>query len=331
MMLRARRPLWLALAVSVMIHLGVLTAPGWGVPDFEDEPDVVLLETRLAPAIAPAPVVPQPLPRKRPPLPPSPAAMQADPVPSVAPEPVPQPDAVSPAPTVEPAPAPAPMPAPVPVSEMANRWPRAGRMVFQVTRGEGGLLVGESTHSWQHDGENYRLQVVTETVGLAALFRPVRVEQVSEGGFDAFGLRPYRFETLRGGQLKESVRFDVAQGQVFLSNGQSGPLLPGTQDLIALFHQLGAHAADQAETTLNIATGRKMAAYRIVLVGVEMVVVPHGEFRARHYLIAADKSDDATEIWIDQQTGLPVKIRHRDRKGEVFDQLVTHIELKDAP
>ncbi len=214
---------------------------------------------------------------------------------------------------------------------MASRWPRDGRLVFQVTRGEGGLLVGESTHTWQHDGERYRLRVVTETVGLAALFRPARVEQLSEGGFDAYGLRPHRFETVRGGQLKESVRFDVAEGQVFLSNGQSAPLLPGTLDLLALFHQLGAHAADQAETTLNIATGRKMAAYRIVLVGVERIVVPYGEFLARHYLIAGDKSDDATEIWVDQKTGLPVKIRHRDRKGEVFDQLVTHIELKDAP
>lgn len=224
-----------------------------------------------------------------------------------------------------------PPPIPVPISELAARWPRVGRLVFQVTRGEGGLIVGESTHTWQHDGERYRLQVVTETVGLAALFRPVRVEQASEGGFDTFGLRPQRFETLRGGQLKESVRFDVAQGQVFLSNGQSGPLQPGTQDLVALFHQLGAYADDQAEITLNIATGRKMAAYRIVLAGVERVAVPHGEFRARRYLIASDKSDDATEIWIDQTTGLPVKIRHRDGKGEVFDQLVTHIELKDAP
>ncbi len=214
---------------------------------------------------------------------------------------------------------------------MVSRWPRDGRMVFQVTRGEGGLLVGESTHSWHHDGERYELKAVTETVGLAALFRPAHVEQVSAGSFDAYGLRPHSFETLRDGKRRESVRFDVAQGQIFLGNGQSGPLLPGTQDLLALFYQLGAHSADQGETTLNIATGRKMAAYRIVLVGVEMVVVPYGEFQARHYLITGDKSDDATEIWIDQTTGLPVKIRHRDRKGEVFDQLVTQIELKDAP
>jgi len=214
---------------------------------------------------------------------------------------------------------------------MANRWPRAGRLVFQVTRGEGGLIVGESTHTWQHDGEHYRLQSVTETVGLAALFRPARVEQVSAGGFDAFGLRPHSFETLRDGKRRESVRFDVAQGQVFLGNGQSGPLLPGMLDLLSLFHQLGAHSDDQGDVTLNIATGRKMAAFRIVLVGTEMVVTPYGEIRARHYSVVGDKSDEATEVWIDQQHHLPIKIRHRDRKGEVFDQLVTHIELKEAP
>ncbi|MDP1526151.1 MAG: DUF3108 domain-containing protein [Rhodocyclaceae bacterium] len=329
MMRGARRSPWslvLALVGSVLIHLGVLVGPGWGLPGLDDGPAAVLLETRLTPAIVPVAVAPRPPPPRKT----SPVAAQPDPVPmpSAAPEPVPPPDAVPPAPTFEPAPTP-PL-APVLVSEMASRWPRDGRMVFQVTRGDGGLLVGESTHTWQHDGERYNLRVVTETVGLAALFRPARVEQVSTGGFDTFGLRPHSFETVRGGQLKESVRFDVALGQVFLGNGQSAPLVPGTQDLLALFHQLGAHSADQGETTLNIATGRKMSAYRIVLVGVERVVVPYGEFRARHYLIAGDQSDDATEIWIDQQTGLPVKIRHRDRKGEVFDQLVTHIELKDA-
>ncbi len=329
MMQGARRSLWLALVVSVLIHLGALTAPGWGLPGLDDEPEAVLLETRLAPAMAPVPVAPRPSPRKKSPVTPSPVAVPSDPAPSAAPELAPQPDAVPPAPTFEPAPA--PPSAPVLVSEMASRWPRAGRIVFQVTRGEGGLLVGESIHTWQHDGERYELKAITETVGLAALFRPARVEQVSAGGFDTHGLRPHSFETQRDGKRRESVRFDLAQGLVFLSNGQSAPLLPGTQDLLALFHQLGAHSADQGETTLNIATGRKMAAYRIVLAGVEMVVVPYGEFRARHYLIAGDKSDDATEIWIDQQTGLPVKIRHRDRKGEVFDQLVTHIELKDTP
>lgn len=329
-----RRPFWLALAASVLIHLGALTAPGWGLPALEDAPAHAPLETRLAPvpvlapatpASAPAPTVPRPRPsRPAPPAAPVPLPLPLPPAPS---EPAPSPEAVLPAPTFEPPPAPAPKP----VSEMTNRWPREGRLVFQVTRGEEGLLVGESTHAWQHDGEHYHLQAVTETVGLAALFRAARVEQISTGGFDAYGLRPHRFETLRDGKRRESVHFDVAQGQVFLGNGQSGPLLPGMQDMLALFHQLGAQAVEPGETTLNIATGRKMASFRLILAGVEMVVAPYGEFRARHYRITGDKSDDATEIWIDQQTGLPVRIRHRDRKGDVFDQLVTHIELKEAP
>lgn len=335
MMPGARRSFWLALVVSVSIHLGVLIAPGWGLPGLDDEPASDLIEARLAPppTAAPPESVPPPKlsppPRKSMPAPPavsSPAAVTDQPE-AIAPPP--QPDAVPPAPTFEPVSTEAP--AFVPVAAMANRWPRDGRMVFQVTRGEGGLIVGESTHTWQHDGESYRLQAVTETVGLAALFRPARVEQVSAGGFDAYGLRPHRFEALREGKRGESVRFDVAQGQVFLGNGRSGPLLPGMQDMLALFHQLGAHSDDQGDVTLNIATGRKMAAFRIVLVGNETVVTPHGEFRARHYSVVGEKSDEATEVWIDQQSHLPIKIRHRDRKGEVFDQVVTKIELKEAP
>ncbi|GAB1392760.1 hypothetical protein MASR1M60_09230 [Rhodocyclaceae bacterium] len=339
----ARRSFWLALVFSVLIHLGVLTAPGWGLPGLDDEPERMLIEARLAPAPPPrqaAPLSPplrKSLPASAPALAPASPAATASPdvVPSAPPEPpklqAPSADAVPPAPTFEPAPALEPVAAPLLVAEMTQYWPRTGRMVFRVTRGEDGLLVGESTHVWQHDGARYRLQSVTETVGLAALFRPVRVEQVSEGGFDAFGLRPHSFETLRDGKRRESILFDGVQGLVFFSNGQSGPLLPGTQDLLALFHQLGAHSAEQRETTLNVATGRKMASFRIVLLGVEPVVTPYGEFGARHYRITGNQSDDTTEIWIDEHSRLPVKIRHRDRKGEVFDQLVTQIELKEAP
>lgn len=349
MMPGARRSFWLALVVSALIHLGVLMTPGWGLPDLDEEPASDLIEARLAPIPSstptlvppnPPPALPKssPPPHKSMPAPPavsSPAAVTDQPE-AVAPPP--QPDAVSPvpekgSPSVTPTfePVATEVPAFVPVAAMANRWPRDGRMVFQVTRGEGGLIVGESTHIWQHDGESYRLQAVTETVGLAALFRPARVEQISEGGFDAYGLRPHRFEAMRDGKRRESVRFDVAQGQVFLGNGQASRLLPGTQDLLALFHQLGAHSDDQGDVILNIATGRKMAAFRITLVGAAMVETPYREFRTRHYSITGDKSDDATEVWIDQQSHLPVKIRHRDRKGEVFDQIVTKIELKEAP
>ena len=195
----------------------------------------------------------------------------------------------------------------------------------------GGLLVGQSVHAWQHDGAAYELRVTTETVGLAALFRPAQVEQVSRGGFDAQGLLPLAFESLRDGQRKESARFDRAQGRIFLGNGRSDRLQPGAQDLVALFHQLGLWRGEVDRGQLQIATGRKVGQYTIELIGIESVVVPLNEYRARHFRITPDQGGDATELWVDLASGLPVRIRHRDRKGEVFDQLARELETKDPP
>jgi len=345
MTVQVRRPLWLALAASLMLHMAALLAPGWALPDPGDA-DEPLLEARLVAPAPPPPLaqpVPPPLPRPVPapvakplsapvPLPPQPVE---NPMPVPVPVPVAAAETAPPALPAPPEPRVAVPPAPTCFEPAAlQRWPRQGRLVFGVYRGEGGehgLLVGESVHAWTHDGEQYELTVTTETVGLAALFRPVKVEQVSRGGFDAHGLMPASFEARRGGELKESIRFDHAQQRIFFGNGRSAPLRPGTQDLVALFHQLGAWRPDLDAVRVQIATGRKVAEYNVLLLGIETVVVPLNEFLARHFRITTDQGGDATELWVDNATGLPVRIRHRDRKGEVFDQFARELETKDLP
>jgi negative regulator of sigma E activity len=47
--------------------------------------------------------------------------------------------------------------------------------------------------------------------------------------------------------------------------------------------------------------------------------------------VLARADGDATEIWLDEETRLPLKISHRDRKGEVYDQVATHIEMEKTP
>jgi hypothetical protein len=208
--------------------------------------------------------------------------------------------------------------------------------VFDVFRGESdngssAMLVGQSVHEWQHDTVTYALTVTTETVGLAALFRPVQVVQISRGNMTTTGLQPISYESLRDGKRKESVRFDRTQERIFFGSGHSGSLLPGGLDLVALFYQLGAWRTEYDAIQIQIATGRKAAEYAIVLLGTESLVVPLNEYRTRHFRITVAGSGDtteATELWADIATGLPVKIRHRDRKGEVFDQLARQLDVK---
>lgn len=340
----ARRPLWLALALSLLLHLVVLTAPGWGWSLLAEEADDPPLAATLAVAPqppAPAPAVPPPRPRpaaaQAPIAVPDALAMPAQeevspgemalaesaplPVPETPPTVeeaspisplVPLPDAVPPAPT------------------FAQEWPRTGRIVYQVTRGEGGLIVGEAVHRWHHDGAAYELQAVTETIGLAALFRPARVTQESRGIFAPGGLQPVAFRTERDGKPKDSVRFDAEQGRVIFGRGDSAAFVAGAQDLLSLFHALSVLRGDGVRYALTVATARKLSRYEVTVVGTETLATALGEFKARHIRIAGPAVEDATEIWYDVATQLPMKIRHRDRKGEIYDQVATHVEVNKS-
>ncbi|MEW6164708.1 MAG: DUF3108 domain-containing protein [Pseudomonadota bacterium] len=321
----ARRPFWFALALSLLLHLGMLTAPGWSLP-FEDETDAAALTATLV-APPPAPAIPKPAPRPRPKPRPRPA------VPPPVPEPV-VPDTLA-MPAAEPEPAPAPVPdsdpaveppsTPEPVSApavppaltFADVWPRRGRIVYQVTRGEDGFIVGRSEHAWRHDGANYELRALTETTGLAALFRPAQVVQESRGAIGVAGLRPGEFRSERDGKPKDAASFDPARPEA-------------VQDMLSLFHHLGALPLETPEFTLTLMAGRRIADYRITVAAPARIELPDGARLARHLKIVAARGregEDSTEVWLDVDSRLPLKIRHRDRKGEVYDQVVTQIEL----
>lgn len=328
-------PILVAFVASLALHVGVLLSPGWGLP-FDDEPDAAPLDAVLTPparpAVRSAPATPPP--RKRmPPKPATPAAPVAqvpgEPLVEQAPQPAPGPVAAT-----EPEPVPVAatnaLPAVPPAPTFASEWPRQGRIVFQVTRGEDGMIVGRSEHTWHHDGSNYSLRAVTETTGLAALFRPAEVVQESRGSFDAAGLRPSEFDALRDGKPKDSVRFDPAQGRIRFGRGQDAPFVPAVQDMLSLFYQLGATNLDGPRAGIAVTTGRKVATFTVTAGETKEMETSLGLRRAQHLRIGGAAAEDSTEVWLDVQSHLPLRIRHRDRKGEVFDQTVTLIEL-DQP
>jgi hypothetical protein len=214
-------------------------------------------------------------------------------------------------------PVPQGFPSVTPTFAYASLWPKNGRIVYQVTRGDGGLIVGQGEHRWSHDEQSYELHAVAETTGLAALFRPVQVTQTSRGVFSANGLQPQEFRTERDGKPKSEVRFDAPHDAA----------LP-VQDLLSLFYQLGAASFDVPEFTILVKTGRKVSKFAVVVGEIMKLDSPLGEREVRHLKIAGRSNEDSTEIWLDTLTRLPLKIRHRDRRGEVFDQIATTITLE---
>ena len=234
--------------------------------------------------------------------------------------------AAVPAPAVEPA-APALSPAP---PGQASALPGKGRVRYVITRGEGGFVIGETVHTWQHDGRAYKLQSVAETTGLAALFKPARVVQSSQGELTVDGLKPREFRHERVSGL-DIANFDWAR-RVVAYGGREASIAAGTQDMLSMYYQLVLLAPNSGTVDLSIATGRKLENYRFEILGEEVVALPAGERRAVR--LKTRSGNDSIELWLAvgkdaNMRGLPLKIRFTDREGEIFDQIAADIDIQE--
>ena len=203
-----------------------------------------------------------------------------------------------------------------------------GTIRFAIFKESIGLQVGRAEHSWEfaEDGR-YRLTGITETSGLAALLKPVRLEVESRGRMVAGGLQPESFRSLKNGaDSKENADFEWSTATVALTrDGSVREIAAGTQDILSLNYQL-AYLGKLAEgSTIGVVTGKKYERYALDALGEEEIDVPAGHFRTLHLRAM---TDNTTEIWIALDHGrLPVKIRFTDKKGESFEQVATELGM----
>lgn len=201
-----------------------------------------------------------------------------------------------------------------------------GTIRFVLYKESIGIQLGRAEHHWEfaEDG-SYRLSGVTETTGLAALLKPVRLEVESRGRMVAGGLQPETFRSLKNGkETKENADFDWSTATVRLArDGSERDIVAGTQDILSLNYQL-AYLGKLAEgSQIGVVTGKKYERYALDSLGEEEIDTPAGRFRTLHLRAMTDTT---TEIWIalDRQR-LPVKIRFTDKKGESYEQVASEI------
>jgi hypothetical protein len=198
---------------------------------------------------------------------------------------------------------------------------------YAISHGAFGLVVGQSTYTWDHDGHAYKLQSVTETTGLIALIKAVRVVQTSRGEITAKGLRPHEFRNERVGGT-DSALFDWTRRVVSYA-GREEHIAADTQDPLSMLCQLALQAEQVDTLEMPIATGRKLESYRIEVIGEERIELPNGGHRAMH--LKTTNGSDMIEAWVSKELpGLPLKIRFVDRKGEIFDQIAQDIDITGA-
>lgn len=206
--------------------------------------------------------------------------------------------------------------------------PASGVIRFAILMGSQGFAIGRAEHRWEftEDG-HYHLYGMTETTGLAALFKTLRFENESHGKLVPGGLQPERYLTRKNGKdANENADFDWPATQVLLSrDGQVRQVAPGTQDILSLNYHLAYVRQPESGSAVGVVTGKKYERYALDSLGEEDIETPAGRFRTLHLRAM---TDSVTEIWLAlDHHRLPVKIRFTNKKGDVFEQIATELGM----
>lgn len=212
-------------------------------------------------------------------------------------------------------------------AEPAAPSPFEARYVVRTSGIQVGTMLRRFTLA--PDG-TYRFESVVESTGLAAMLKPLRIEESSAGQWQADGPRPehYAYRRVSGRKTKQTlIDFDWTGGRTRARIGdtvaESG-LEPGTVDKLAY----------QLALMLDLAAGRQELAYRVADVGkLKDYTLVRGTISR---VEAAGKSfetvpveyarDDGrrTVLWCAPALGfLPVRIEYTEKDGALTTATLT--------
>ncbi len=222
-----------------------------------------------------------------------------------------------------------PPPSPPTVAPPPLGLPASTRLLYDAEGHAKGLTYrAKSELIWRQDGARYEARLE-----LSAFLIGSRV-QTSEGRIDATGLVPERFADKA--RREQATHFDPAAGRiVFSSNAPEARWLPGTQDRLGVFLQLGALLAGDparypAGATIAVPTAgtREAEEWRFVVGEPEMLTLPAGELPALRLERAPRKEyDTRVEIWYAPgRAWLPVRLKITQASGDYVDQKLSAIE-----
>lgn len=176
---------------------------------------------------------------------------------------------------------------------------------------------------WLHDGAHYQARQEIKVLFLGSR------TQTSRGDIAAQGLRPLHFSDRSRGE--QTAQFDYAQGLIhFNGDNPQAPLLPGTQDRLSIFIQLGALLAANPEryttgTRIQIATagGRSASPWAFRIEGSETLDLPVGSLPAlklQRLPQDANDNEQRSELWLAPSLGyLPARIQLTQNNGDFVD------------
>jgi len=334
---RPRTALVVALAISLGVHLALSLVPD----ELPRTPDEVPLTATLQeippppPQVAAAPPAPKAKPKPKPRPTPRPAPA---PVAPVAPEPLPadplpEPPADAPTSLAEETPAAEPVaaaepappvlaedvaPAPAEVVERKTLPPRVD-LAYKVFYGTQGFLIGQATYRFEHAGNRYRIGIVGDARGLAALLFRGQGRVESRGVITPEGLQPHELIVDKFNKRgSERAEFDWENGIANLHDNKTAPLELPTFDLLALMWQFYFQPPEADVQTFALATTKRV--YKVTATRKRMETIEWANGPVETELWHRTSEDGRTEgyVWLAPSLRwLPVKVRAETPRGTV--------------
>ena len=216
----------------------------------------------------------------------------------------------------------------------AHPLPKHAQLTFTAYKGSG-FPVGEVRYRLDiGDDGSYTITAGMKTTGILSLFKSFELNQLSSGTLTEQGLRPNLFSETRNsstGREATSAQFNWAEQMLTFSSDHATPLPDQTQDILSFMFQLSQLPLEEVTLPIYISNGKKLGSYEL-LVGVEEEVETSlGKLRALPINKMNNPEDEGLTIWLGLEYRLlPVKIRQIDRNGEVTAELlISDIRLAD--
>ena len=205
--------------------------------------------------------------------------------------------------------------------------PERVEITFEINFGSMRLGIGEDR--LKHDGKRYEVYSDTIPKGLAALFIDT-IRREAKGSITENGLRPVSF--IERGRKKgiRAAEFDWTNNRLRLIHGESNQVvdLPkGSIDQASLPYAFAFAGKIPDDFSIHVTDGRRIKEYEYRIIGRERIKTVLGEIETIHVQRRPDPSTKRSfEFWVAvEQHYLPVQVRFTDKKGRLFESVVTSI------
>ena len=188
------------------------------------------------------------------------------------------------------------------------------------------------------DGD-YRFRSEAQATGLLSLIWRGSMLQVSRGGFDANGLRPFEFIDRRGNRKARGAKIDRASGQATFFDGHKAAAPEGTQDRLSVLAQLGLLLAAGDGAGGLLVAGHT---FEFPMLATSRITQSQWRFEEREKLRFESGAVDVIRIrrlvppgedspsivgWFDPaRLPWPVRIRVAEADGQALDQVLQRVD-----